>query len=96
MRPQALALSPDGKVLVAAGKTNDIVVLDPVSGEVIKRVELPDEGMHEPPTDQASTNILKPDKKGQVSLHRFDSLFRWASLVHEQRQRFDQSLQCSR
>ena len=67
MRPQALALSPDGKVLVAAGKTNDIVVLDPVTGEVRKRVELPEEGLHEPPTDQASTNILKPDKKGQVS-----------------------------
>ena len=67
MRPQALALSPDGKVLVAAGKTNDIVVLNPVTGELIKRVELPEEGLHEPATDQASTNILKPDKKGQVS-----------------------------
>ncbi len=67
MRPQALALSPDGKVLVAAGKTNDIVQLDPVSGEVIRRVDLPDEGLHEPPTEQASSNILKPDKKGQVS-----------------------------
>lgn len=67
MRPQALALSPDGKILVAAGKTNDIVVLNPATGEVIKRVELPEEGLHEPATDQASTNILKPDKKGQVS-----------------------------
>lgn len=67
MRPQALALSPDGKVLVAAGKTNDIVVLDPVTGEVRNRVALPEEGLHEPPTEQASTNILKPDKLGQVS-----------------------------
>ncbi len=42
-------------------------MLDPVTGEIRKRVELPEEGLHEPPTDQASTNILKPDKKGQVS-----------------------------
>ncbi len=67
MRPQALALSPDGNVLVAAGKTNDIVVLDPVTGAVRERVGLPDEGLNEPPTAQASANILKPDKKGQVS-----------------------------
>ena len=67
MRPQAIALSPSGKVLVAAGKTNDLIVLDPDSGELRERVQLPDEGSHEPVTEVASPNILKPDKLGQVS-----------------------------
>ena len=32
MRPQGLALSPDGKILVTAGKTHELVVLDPEAG----------------------------------------------------------------
>jgi DNA-binding beta-propeller fold protein YncE len=67
MRPQALALSPDGRIMVVAGKTNDLVVLSPESGEILARVQLPEEGLHEPPTEIASPNILKPDKQGQVS-----------------------------
>lgn len=67
MRPQALALSPDGKLLVIAGKTNDLVVLDPESGEIRARVQLPNEGTKEPMPNVASTNILNPDKSGQVS-----------------------------
>ena len=43
MRPQALALSPDGRLLVTAGKTHDLVVLDPRSGKVLQRVALPSE-----------------------------------------------------
>jgi len=31
MRPQALALSPNGKLLVTAGLTHELVVLDPVT-----------------------------------------------------------------
>ncbi len=67
MRPQALALSPDGKTLVIAGKTNDLVVINPDTGEIAARVGLPEEGRLEPVTEVASTNILKPDKAGQVS-----------------------------
>src|SRR5688500_15254134 len=37
MRPQALALSADGRTMVVAGKTNDLVVMDPVSGEIRER-----------------------------------------------------------
>src|SRR5438552_1099858 len=29
MRPQAIALSPDGSLLITSGKTHDLVVLDP-------------------------------------------------------------------
>ncbi len=67
MRPQAIALSPDGKRLLVAGKTNELVVVDPADGKVLERVGLPNEGQHEPPTDVASANILKPDRQGQVS-----------------------------
>jgi YVTN family beta-propeller protein len=35
MRPQAVALSPDGKLLVSAGATNKLIVFDAVSGQVL-------------------------------------------------------------
>ena len=41
MRPQAIALSPNGRVLVTAGKTHNLVVLDPATGEVVQRLTLP-------------------------------------------------------
>src|SRR5437773_536501 len=41
LRPQALALSPNGRVLVTAGKTHEMVVVDPVSGQVLQRIQLP-------------------------------------------------------
>ncbi len=41
LRPQALALSPDGKILVTSGKTNEIVVIDPPSGLVWQRMPMP-------------------------------------------------------
>lgn len=67
MRPQAVALSPNGKVLVAAGKIAGIVPINPVTGEVGKRIDLP--GASEPAPDPVSPNILKPDRSGQLSFH---------------------------
>jgi YVTN family beta-propeller protein len=67
LRPQALALSPDGKLLVASGKTSELVVLDPASGTIRQRVQLPNDQQSEPQPDVVSPNILEPDKKGQVS-----------------------------
>jgi YVTN family beta-propeller protein len=40
MRPQALALSPDGKILVTSGKTTNLVVIDPASGKTIQTLSL--------------------------------------------------------
>src|SRR6187397_758879 len=34
LRPQTLALSPDGRLLVTSGKTSEIVVIDPATGEL--------------------------------------------------------------
>jgi YVTN family beta-propeller protein len=67
MRPQALALSPDGRLLATAGKTHDLVVLDPQSGEVLQRVPLPPEDDRDPTPNPVSDHILKPDKDGQLS-----------------------------
>jgi len=67
MRPQAIALSPDGKLLVISGKTSQLVVINPDNGEILQRVNLPAEGQHEPPPDAVSPNILNPDRSGQVS-----------------------------
>ncbi len=67
LRPQVLALSPDGRRLVVSGKTAELVVLDPVSGTVLQRVPFPDEKVNEPRPDVVSPNILKPDKDGLVS-----------------------------
>jgi hypothetical protein len=36
LRPQALALSPDGKLLVTSGKTSELVVIDPTKASVLK------------------------------------------------------------
>lgn len=67
LRPQAIALSPDGRLLVVAGKTSEIVVLDPATGEVRQRVSLPSEMQNEPRPEVVSPNILRPDTKGQLS-----------------------------
>ncbi len=67
LRPQALALSPDGRILVTSGKTSEIVVVDPATGTVRQRVALPSEKQGEPQPTVVSPQILEPDPKGQVS-----------------------------
>jgi DNA-binding beta-propeller fold protein YncE len=65
LRPQALALSPDGKRLLVSGKTSELVVIDPESTKIIQRIEMPPEAVTAPAP--ASDNILKPDLKALVS-----------------------------
>ena len=67
LRPQALALSPHGRILVTSGKTSEIVVVDPATGNVRQRVALPSEKQGEPPPAVVSPHILEPDPEGQVS-----------------------------
>ena len=65
LRPQVLALSPDGEILLTSGKTSEVVVIDPVSGEIIQRVILPSEDRRLPKA--VSDHVLEPDVEGQVS-----------------------------
>ena len=67
LRPQAIALSPNGKLLVTSGKSSKLVVVDPETGTVRQRVSLPSEKVNRPTPQVASANILHPDKAGQLS-----------------------------
>ncbi|MBI4604264.1 MAG: YncE family protein, partial [Planctomycetes bacterium] len=66
LRPQVLALSPDGRLLATSGKTQELVLLDPESGKVLQRAPLPS-AKAEPAPGVVSSHILEPDKKGQAS-----------------------------
>ncbi len=65
MRPQALALSPDGKILVVAGLTHELVALEPATGKILQRVPLPPGAVGE--QQPVTSLILDPDEKAQVS-----------------------------
>ena len=67
MRPQAMALSPDGALLVVSGKSNELVVIDPNNGQVVDRVAMPADDQNQPQPNVVSGNILQPDRKAQVS-----------------------------
>ena len=40
MRPQALALSPDGRLLATAGRNNSLALIDPATGQVLQTIPL--------------------------------------------------------
>jgi len=67
MRPQVIALSPDGRLLVTAGKTKELVVVDPATGAIRQRVLLPSEKELATAPETVPERILEPDKEGQVS-----------------------------
>jgi YVTN family beta-propeller protein len=67
LRPQALALSPDGRRVLISGKTDEVIVLDAASGKILQRVGLASENRVDPASKAASTNYLVPDNKGLVS-----------------------------
>ena len=67
LRPQAVALSPNGQILVTAGKTNELIVVDPATLTVRSRVALPGvlpEGRSQPESKQA---VVPTDTRGQLS-----------------------------
>ena len=65
MRPQALALSPDGKLLVTAGLTHELVVVNPATGTILQRVSFPSDRVQTPAP--VSPEILGADDKAQLS-----------------------------
>jgi YVTN family beta-propeller protein len=67
MRPQAMSLSPNGRLLAISGKTAEVVTVDPATGRILQAVPLPSEGLTGPQPDVQSENILQPDAKGQAS-----------------------------
>ena len=63
IRPNALALSPDGKLLVTAGLTRELIVVDPATGKILQRVPFPADKAQPMPAPLAD-GILDPDRKG--------------------------------
>jgi YVTN family beta-propeller protein len=67
MRPNAIALSPNGQLLVTAGKTHDLVVVSPGTGKILQHVLLPSGTNVDLTPEAVSEEILHPDKEGQLS-----------------------------
>ncbi len=67
MRPQAIALSPDGNLLLTSGKTHELIVVHPATGMIVQRVPFPSDKTTEPNPDTVSSHLLEPDKEGQLS-----------------------------
>ncbi len=66
LRPQALALSPDCKLLAVSGKSHEVVLVDPVSVRILQTVPLPSEAALAE-AEPGSTHELQPDKEAEVS-----------------------------
>ena len=66
MRPNALALSPDGQRLVTAGLTRRLLVVNPATGKILQRVRLPADDKI-PTPEPASGSILQPDETAKLS-----------------------------
>ena len=66
VRPNALALSPDGHLLVTSGLTNQLLVLDPANGALLQRVMFPS-GQAAGPANPVSAQIWGGDSKAKLS-----------------------------
>ncbi len=77
LRPQALALSPNGHVLATSGKTSEVIVIDPKTGAILQRAPFPaappkrlDANGSASSEDKAGEPVgtqLKPDTGAQLS-----------------------------
>ncbi|MGB9006481.1 MAG: hypothetical protein WCB96_12220, partial [Candidatus Aminicenantales bacterium] len=67
LRPLALALSPDEKLLAVSGKTSEVVLIDPGSGRIRQRLFLPAQNEAQPSSQAPPSSLLYPDLKGQLS-----------------------------
>ncbi len=67
IRPQAMALSPDGRLLAVSGKTSELIIIDPVSASIRQRVSLPSEKRQAPISEDTAPNHLEADTEGQLS-----------------------------
>jgi DNA-binding beta-propeller fold protein YncE len=66
IRPNALALSPDGKLLVTAGLTRELIVVNPVTGNISQRVPFPADKAQ--PMPALADGIIGPNQQAKMSL----------------------------
>jgi YVTN family beta-propeller protein len=67
MRPQAVAISPDQRILVTAGITHELVVLEAATGKILQRVPFPKDPANTSPTAPVSPQDLRTDFDAQIS-----------------------------
>jgi YVTN family beta-propeller protein len=67
MRPQALAISPNKRILVTAGITHQLVVLDSLTGKILQHVPFPHDTGTTPATAPVSPQALQADFDAQLS-----------------------------
>ncbi len=84
LRPQMLALSPDGRLALTSGKTAELVGVDPETGQIRQRVAFPAEAQAVP--DPVSPQILAPDTQalGSYTGLVFSPDGRWVVLSNVQ------------
>lgn len=66
LRPQALALSPDGKLLVVAGNAKKLISLDPESGKTLDEITFPPDAP-QPGAEKKSETQLGPAPGSEIS-----------------------------
>lgn len=66
LRPQALALSPNGGWLVIAGNAPELLIANPETGAILEHVPFPSSRTESHP-GPVSSHILAPDEKAQLS-----------------------------
>src|SRR5678815_5680069 len=71
MRPQALALSPDGDLLVTSGRAGKLVVINPANGVILQTVALSTnknevEGKVDEPTS-SPTGLAATNASGKIA-----------------------------
>jgi len=67
LRPQVIALSPDGRLLITSGYTDELLVLDPATGAVRQTVHLAQEKPRVGPPGEDASFILLRDPGAQAS-----------------------------
>src|SRR3954447_14179333 len=66
VRPQVLAISPDGKVIATSGR-HELILIEPQTGKFLQSVALPAEKQRADDTGSVSEQILHPDNEAQAS-----------------------------
>ncbi|MGH7952833.1 MAG: YncE family protein, partial [Limisphaerales bacterium] len=66
MRPNALALSPDGKLLVTSGLKHELVAVNPATGKILQRAPFPEEKQKQN-LKSVSTLVLNANLKDKLS-----------------------------
>jgi len=67
IRPQGMAVSPDGRLVAVSGKTSELAIIDPVDLSLLQRVVFPSESQSQPISEISSGPRLEPDTEGQFS-----------------------------